>query len=77
MSEVGDHVHAFVMPSTTREEIDELVYDLQTSDAFIEPAPPIKLKDSLEAQLAALPAVDLADGFISLGGVPLGGRGME
>ncbi|MEU5538461.1 histidine decarboxylase [Streptomyces sp. NPDC020362] len=77
MSEVGDHVHAFVMPSTTREEIDELVYDLQTSDAFIEPAPPIRLKDSLEAQLAALPAVDLADGFISLGGVPLSGRGME
>ncbi|MGW0880565.1 pyridoxal-dependent decarboxylase [Streptomyces sp. NPDC002671] len=85
MSEVGDHVHAFVMPSTTREEIDELVYDLQTSDAFIEPTPPVgreeaelmEALESLEAQLAALPAVDLAEEFISLGGVPFIGRGME
>lgn len=73
MSTVGSLVHAFVMPSTTRKEIDELIYDLQASDAFSPLTPATKTPDPL----AALPAVKLAKGVVPLDTVPVRGRGME
>ncbi|GHI06341.1 hypothetical protein AQI88_18540 [Streptomyces cellostaticus] len=75
LSSVGQNVHAFAMPSTTREKIDELIFDLQASDAFtITKKPPIV---ELEEILAAVEAVELAPGAISWGAVAFTGRGME